>query len=82
MLNFKAEKGEWLVNVDLSKPLSFGEGEDSLLKDIENNKKIKQSLKATKTLLRKCLKKLSRALKNKPKKPLNDNEKTLKKAQT
>lgn len=39
MLNFKAEKGEWLVNVDLNKPLSLGEGEDSLLKDIENNNK-------------------------------------------
>ena len=33
MMNFKAEKGEWFVNTDLSKPLSFGDDEAFLAKD-------------------------------------------------
>ena len=70
MLNFKAEKGEWLVNVDLNKPLSFGEGEDSLLKDIENNKKNKAKLESYKDPIAQMLEEIIIRLKEQTQKAL------------
>ena len=70
MLNFKAEKGEWLVNVDLNKPLSLGEGEDSLLKDIENNKKNKAKLESYKDPIAQMLEEILKLQKELAKKAL------------
>ncbi len=70
MLNFKAEKGEWLVNVDLNKPLSLGEGEDSLLKDIENNKKNKAKLESHKDPIAQMLEEILKLQKELAKKAL------------
>ena len=80
MLNFKAEKGEWLVNVDLSKPLSFGEGEDSLLKDIENNKKNKAKLESYKDPIAQMLEEIITRLKEQTQKALERQRENAKKS--
>ncbi len=80
MLNFKAEKGEWLVNVDLNKPLSFGEGEDSLLKDIENNKKNKAKLESYKSPLMQMLEEIIIRLKEQTQKALERQRENAKKS--
>ena len=80
MLNFKAEKGEWLVNVDLNKPLSFGEGEDSLLKDIENNKKNKAKLESYKDPIAQMLEEIIIRLKEQTQKALERQRENAKKS--
>lgn len=80
MLNFKAEKGEWLVNVDLNKPLSFGEGEDSLLKDIENNKKNKAKLESYKDPIAQMLEEIITRLKEQTQKALERQRENAKKS--
>lgn len=80
MLNFKAEKGEWLVNVDLNKPLSFGEGEDSLLKDIENNKKNKAKLESYKDPIVQMLEEIITRLKEQTQKALERQRENAKKS--
>lgn len=80
MLNFKAENGEWLVNVDLSKPLSFGEGEDSLLKDIENNKKNKAKLESYKDPIAQMLEEIIIRLKEQTQKALERQRENAKKS--
>ena len=80
MLNFKAEKGEWLVNVDLNKPLSLGEGEDSLLKDIENNKKNKAKLESYKDPIAQMLEEIIIRLKEQTQKALERQRENAKKS--
>ena len=80
MLNFKAEKGEWLVNVDLNKPLSLGEGEDSLLKDIENNKKNKAKLESYKDPIAQMLEEIITRLKEQTQKALERQRENAKKS--
>lgn len=80
MLNFKAEKGEWLVNVDLNKPLSLGEGEDSLLKDIENNKKNKAKLESYKDPIAQMLEEIITRLKEQTQKALERQRENTKKS--
>lgn len=80
MLNFKAEKGEWLVNVDLNKPLSLGEGEDSLLKDIENNKKNKAKLESYKDPIVQMLEEIITRLKEQTQKALERQRENAKKS--
>ena len=80
MLNFKAEKGEWLVNVDLNKPLSLGEGEDSLLKDIENNKKNKAKLESYKDPIAQMLEEIIIRLKEQTQKALERQRENTKKS--
>lgn len=80
MLNFQAEKGEWLVNVDLNKPLSLGEGEYSLLKDIENNKKNKAKLESYKSPLMQMLEEIITRLKEQTQKALERQRENAKKS--
>ena len=80
MLNFKAEKGEWLVNVDLNKPLSLGEGEDSLLKYIENNKKNKAKLESYKDPIAQMLEEIIIRLKEQTQKALERQRENAKKS--
>ena len=68
------------MNVDLNKPLSLGEGEDSLLKDIENNKKNKAKLESHKDPIAQMLEEIITRLKEQTQKALERQRENAKKS--